>query len=382
MGLSRRKRVEERQTDRPKSKEFPVLLIFSFVFLSFTAVLFNSYVLRSSGSAAALTRSAAGPRRHRRICRDRSIFISDASSGPAREAAILLSQQGFHVLAGVKTEAQRRSFVYDVADRKGLEPVVTDISDPSQLAALLYRLRQVAADLQRPMYGVLINSVLEVEYLRRGKPSDQMEMKGKSKNAVPHPELLAPDAVDVESVDMAYRRLVKGPMRLLQAASETGMWGPGHVNNSTAIEIEDQGRGRGGSECASMVGRVVLLSPVQKATDSGSAGEIAVADPIAALAMLSALHSLLLPRTPELAGFGSGILAVEVVELWQRTTGSIEWVLDTKRDPDYCSTLSSGDSDDCRTNQVRPVDPAFGRQANAIARAFLSAQPHEALSSH
>lgn len=372
MGSVRRKRVEKRQTERAKSKAPPVVLVFSFVFLSFIAVLFNRHVLRRSDSAAAATRSVAGPRKHRRICRDRSIFISDASSGPAREAAILLSQQGFHVLAGVKTEAQRRSFVYDVAGRKGLEPVVTDISDPSQLAALLYRLRQVAAELERPMYGVLINSVLEVEYLRRGKPSDQMKIKNKNKSAAPHPELLAPDAVDVESVDMAYRRLVKGPMRLLQAASETGMWGLGHAKNSTAIEIE--GQGRGGSECASMVGRVVLLSPVQNATDSGSAGEIADAYPIAALAMLSALHCLLLPRPPR-AGFGPGILGVEVVEMWQRISGSIEWVLDTKRDPEYCSNLSSGNSDDCRTNQERSVDPAFGRQANAIARAFLSARP-------
>jgi len=146
-----------------------VVWVLVFLAASLAAVYFNRTLVKSTLPQQTNSTSS---RKIRHVCRDRTIFITDASSGYAREAALLLSQQGFHVLAGVKTESQRRSFVYDVASRKGLEPVVVDISDPGQLADLLYRIRQVASDRQRPLYGVLVNSLQELEYLETGLPTD------------------------------------------------------------------------------------------------------------------------------------------------------------------------------------------------------------------
>ena len=46
-----------------------------------------------------------------------TVIITDAAYGNAREIAHLLVDYGFHVLAGVNSEAEARSFAYD--QRKG-----------------------------------------------------------------------------------------------------------------------------------------------------------------------------------------------------------------------------------------------------------------------
>ena len=44
---------------------------------------------------------------------------------------------GYHVLAGVQSEAEQKSFLYD--SRKGLEVVLFDLTDPATLVNLIYR---------------------------------------------------------------------------------------------------------------------------------------------------------------------------------------------------------------------------------------------------
>ena len=42
-----------------------------------------------------------------------TVIITDAAFGTAREIAHVLTRQGFHVLAGVNTDIEARSFAYD-----------------------------------------------------------------------------------------------------------------------------------------------------------------------------------------------------------------------------------------------------------------------------
>lgn len=86
---------------------------------------------------------------------DGVIFISHAASGPAREAVYILSRFGYQVLVGVKDKIERRSFLYSL--RKGIELIDFDVSDPSTYPPLIYRLRHIRRDLDRPIVGVLIN---------------------------------------------------------------------------------------------------------------------------------------------------------------------------------------------------------------------------------
>lgn len=86
---------------------------------------------------------------------DGVLFISHASSGPAREAALLLPRFGFHVLIGVKDKTERRSFLYSM--RKGVELIDFDMADPSTYPNLIYRLRHIRRDLDRPVAGLVLN---------------------------------------------------------------------------------------------------------------------------------------------------------------------------------------------------------------------------------
>ena len=56
---------------------------------------------------------------------------------------------------GVKTEAEKRSFIFD--SRKGLEPILFDISDPTLLANVVYRIMQIRFDLDRTFFGTVVN---------------------------------------------------------------------------------------------------------------------------------------------------------------------------------------------------------------------------------
>ena len=358
-----------------------------FLVASLAAVYFNRTLVRST--LPQQTNSTTNSRKIRHVCRDRTIFITDASSGYAREAALLLSQQGFHVLAGVKTESQRRSFVYDVASRKGLEPVVVDISDPAQLADLLYRIRQVALDLQRPLYGVLINSLQELEYLETGLPTDgrgpqssggkgRGSSNKKKKVAAPEPAaVLRASSLDVDSLETAYRRLLKGPARLIQAALQPDMWGGTGLGLGLG-EKEEKER----EECEGLTGRVVLLSPTLSSDI-----------PPAASAQISALHNWLLAGSGSGSGSeaeaGAGGRGVTVVQVLEQSSaeqrrrrfagGGLSWALDLSasgmagQEPGRCS---AGDGvGECGQATLKPLDSSFSPRANLLARALVSQRP-------
>ena len=55
----------------------------------------------------------------------------------------------------MKTEAEKRSFIFD--SRKGLEPILFDISDPTLLANVVYRIMQIRFDLDRTFFGTVVN---------------------------------------------------------------------------------------------------------------------------------------------------------------------------------------------------------------------------------
>ena len=368
-----------------------------FLVASLAAVYFNRTLVRST--LPQQTNSTTNSRKIRHVCRDRTIFITDASSGYAREAALLLSQQGFHVLAGVKTESQRRSFVYDVASRKGLEPVVVDISDPAQLADLLYRIRQVALDLQRPLYGVLINSLQELEYLETGLPTDgwgpqSSGGKGrgssnKKKVAPPEPAaVLRASSLDVDSLETAYRRLLKGPARLIQAALQPDMWGGTGLGLGLGLGEEEEEKER--EECEGLTGRVVLLSPTLSSDI-----------PPAASAQISALHNWLLAGSGSGSGSeaeaGAGGRGVTVVQVLEQSSaeqrrrrfagGGLSWALDLSasgmagQEPGRCSASSSSIAGDgvgvgeCGQATLKPLDSSFSPRANLLARALVSQRP-------
>ncbi len=89
------------------------------------------------------------------VRKDGVVFVTDGAQGVARQASIELAKHGYHVLVGCKTDAEIRSFAFDA--RKGLEMIKFDLADPSTFVTLIYRLRQVRRDLDRPIVGIVLN---------------------------------------------------------------------------------------------------------------------------------------------------------------------------------------------------------------------------------
>lgn len=123
------------------------------------------------------------------------VLVTDAASGVGRAIALELSDLGVHVLAGVKTEAEKRSFLF--ASRKGLETIIFDVSDPALVASTIYRIQQLQSEWNRRFFGVILNL------------SDTMN---EWKTNMKHEEEL----VDVDAFDTSYRMIVRSSIRLLQ----------------------------------------------------------------------------------------------------------------------------------------------------------------------
>ena len=164
--------------------------------------------------------------KHYPTCREGAVIITDAAYGHARQTALLLADQGLHVLAGVRTKAEELSFTYDA--RKGLEPFLMDVSEPNDVAKLYYRLKFVLAELHRPLYGVLINTadmVLDKDFISTQKSKDQTGRReddhfiSTSFNST-HMRHVSQHVIDVPSLDDGYNLYVKGPLRVVQGALE------------------------------------------------------------------------------------------------------------------------------------------------------------------
>ena len=130
------------------------------------------------------------------------VLVTDAATGVGRAIALHLSDLGLHVLAGVKSEAEKRSFLF--ASRKGLEPIVFDLTDPALVASTVYRIRQLQLEWNRRFYGIVLNL------------ADTMhEMKTNMKN-----DNGGNDLIDLDAFDTSYRKIVRSSIRLLQGNSK------------------------------------------------------------------------------------------------------------------------------------------------------------------
>lgn len=124
--------------------------------LSFLVVVLSAlvWILLTENSGKDVSVSQP-PTIHMPVRRDGVVFVTDGARGNVREASIELTKLGYHVLLGVKSEDERKTFAYD--QRKGLETILFDIGDPVTLVNVIYRLRQIRRDLDRPIVGLVIN---------------------------------------------------------------------------------------------------------------------------------------------------------------------------------------------------------------------------------
>ncbi|MGN9814642.1 SDR family oxidoreductase [Streptomyces sp. SD11] len=81
------------------------------------------------------------------------VVVTGASTGLGASAARELARQGFHVLAGV-----RRDRDADAIRAHGIEPVILDITEPEQVAALAARV----ADDPRALHALVNNAGIQV----------------------------------------------------------------------------------------------------------------------------------------------------------------------------------------------------------------------------
>ncbi len=86
---------------------------------------------------------------------ERLFVVTGASTGIGRATAVLAARAGYHVLAGVRREADADSLR---SEGVGVEPVLLDVRDPAAIAALRHR---VEAD-GRPLTVLVNNAGLAV----------------------------------------------------------------------------------------------------------------------------------------------------------------------------------------------------------------------------
>ena len=71
-----------------------------------------------------------------------------------RQAANALASYGLYVLVGVGSAAMVPHFAETAV--KGVELMVVDLQEPSHIAQLVFRSRELTRDLQRPLLGVVM----------------------------------------------------------------------------------------------------------------------------------------------------------------------------------------------------------------------------------
>src|SRR5436190_11551998 len=100
-----------------------------------------------------LRRRAVSPGADREVDRamTRNVLITGASTGIGRACAIALDRKGFHVLAGVRREADGKALQKDSA---GLEPVIVDVTDQATIDAAAKQIDE--------LYGLVNNAGITV----------------------------------------------------------------------------------------------------------------------------------------------------------------------------------------------------------------------------
>lgn len=162
-----------------------------------------------------------------------TIIVTDAR-GYGHDIALSLAEQGNHVIACVPTEADKQTFIFD--SLKGLEPMVMDITEPKDIAAVMYRTKEVINELHRPLMGIVLNTLSFSEDLNNnnGKFSRKRALKDKA----------APQWVSgldlnfdmsVAAYEDTFRRFVKTVIRFIDASLH--MWEFPHRHSGRIVML-------------------------------------------------------------------------------------------------------------------------------------------------
>lgn len=85
--------------------------------------------------------------------RTEDIAFVTSSVGPGREIALSLADRGYHVVLGVSSESERKSFNYIY--NKGLETILFDMKESSHVADVMYRVEDISRKLHRKLSTVV-----------------------------------------------------------------------------------------------------------------------------------------------------------------------------------------------------------------------------------
>ena len=150
-----------------------------------------------------------------------TVLVTDAT-GVGREVCHELARQGIHVLAGVPTEQDKSLFLFDT--NKGIEPIVFNLEEPQDIVTVLYRTRELIQQLDRPLTGIVLNTL----YMDAAGGGGAMSV---TRRKVMDSHLKQPVFVggldihfdlSLTEYDRATRALVRGFVRLIDATVQ--MW--------------------------------------------------------------------------------------------------------------------------------------------------------------
>jgi NAD(P)-dependent dehydrogenase (short-subunit alcohol dehydrogenase family) len=97
----------------------------------------------------------------------RAVVVTGSSTGIGRACAVALDREGFHVLAGVRKEADGESLRAAAA---GLEPVIVDVTDAATIQALRAK---VDAEHGGRLAGLVNNAGISIAGPLEGVPIDE-----------------------------------------------------------------------------------------------------------------------------------------------------------------------------------------------------------------
>jgi hypothetical protein len=139
------------------------------------------------------------------VNKDSVVFFTSVSAGPSQNAALQLASYGYQSLIGSKSEIDYLLRDSYSSMTKGLERINFNLFDPSTFPDLIYRLRIIERDLQRPTSALVINLL------------DYMEEFDKPTIGAHN---LLKDILDMKEIDQMYKISFKSPLRIIHAIME------------------------------------------------------------------------------------------------------------------------------------------------------------------
>jgi len=184
---------------------------------------------------------------------DDGIVLVTDSRGEARDLVLMLAARGIHVLAGVSSEREKRTFLFE--RQRGVEPIVLDVEEPKDIVAAIYRIRELNKDLGRHLVGVVINALYIESPPLRSKEDGMKHAKQQQRrereagvgarvemvNAARSPPPEYVNGLDVhfgmsmDSYDSVMKRMVKSTVRIVDASLK--LWSEPTPHNGRVIII-------------------------------------------------------------------------------------------------------------------------------------------------